>query len=145
MLDIFALVVLALWSNSDAKTGQVHNLALGIPVVLAGIFHTTKFLSVFMPIFIFMVMLWLVLSRRGLLGFADVIGIPFTLLFVTDFQFTGIIIFTLVFAWLVFYSANKKRDKVIKKNVYNRIILMPILFLSYFVGFLVHLVISLLG
>ena len=140
----FPLIVLATWSNADAKRGEVHNIALVIPVIMSLYVFTPRFIAVFVPVFVVLVSLWLILRRKGILGFADVIGIPFTLMFLTKMSIFGAVAFVGVFAYLIFFAVGKQFDRKLGRFVRNRIILLPILFLSFLVAFLVHLVVLVL-
>lgn len=144
---LFALIVLSIWSNQDVKTGYVHNVTLIIPVILAAVFYFSRFIVIFMPAFLLFFGIFYALrrvKRPGLIGFADVIGIPFTLLFLVQIGVFGLIAFTAVFAFLIMRITNEKYDIKLKRNVFNRIPLMPVLLLSYFVGLAVHSVILLI-
>lgn len=139
----FALIILASWSISDAKTGLVHNFTLALPVILALLFWPSMIITYFVPMFVTLTAIYMVLKRRGLIGFADIVAIPFTLSFVLAMGLYGIMVFVGLFSFLVLVVTGSHFDKKLGKKVRNNIILIPVLFLSYFVGFLVHLIFSL--
>jgi hypothetical protein len=145
---LFALIVLSTWTNQDVKTGYIHNVSLVVPVLLAVVLYTQRFIVIFMPVFLLFFAVYVALhklKRPGLFGFADVVGLPFTLLFLADIGVFGLIAFTIVIAVLVLRVSDEKYDEKLKRKVYNRIPLMPVLLLSYFAGFLVHLIFLLIS
>lgn len=141
---LFATIILALWSNSDVKTGKVHNAFLIFPLIFAFILNGHRFISVFVPVFVVLASIYLIIRKRGLLGFADVIAIPFTLMYITFLDLFGTLVFTGVFTYLLIKVMNESYDRKLKRFIRNRIPLMPVLFLSYFVGFLTYLIFLLL-
>ena len=141
---LYALIVLSLWSQSDVKTGKVHNVGLVLPVFFSALFDPMLFVATFVPVFVVLASVYMAIRKRGLFGFADVIAIPFVLMHLIYLNIFGIMSFVGMFAYLMMYANRVKYDKKLKRKIYNRIILMPILLLSYFVGVLIHLVFFLL-
>lgn len=144
-INLFVLVVLSIWSNSDIRTGEVHNLALAIPLIFGFIWNPGLFIAIFVPMFVVLAGFFLAVRKKGLFGFADVIGLPFVLVFLTYLNVFGIIAFLGMFSCLMLVSSREKFDRVLKRKIYSRIPLMPVLLLSYFVGFLIHLVFVLIS
>lgn len=142
---LFPLVVLAFWSSSDIKTGKVHNISLIIPLFLAALLNWSGFIRIFVVIFLGIFIIFMVLKGKNLFGFADVIGIPFTIMFLPFTDPIAMLSFIILFVYLIHIQNRKHYDKILKTKISSRIPLMPVLFLSYFVAVVVHLIVSLLG
>lgn len=140
IMGFFALIVLSAWSTSDVRSGKVHNLALFVPLPFAFWISPGAFIAAFVPVFVVLFGLWAVVRKKGLFGFADVIALPFTMMFLTVINVFGIMAFVAVFAYLVMVTCRERFDQVLKQKVYNRILLLPVLLISFFIGFVVHLI-----
>ena len=140
MLTLYPLLVLSMWAISDWKTGRVNAFLLFVPAILTYALFPWKFVAVFIPVFATLTIIWFLLRKRGLFGFADVIGLPFTLSYLIDLSPFGVIAFSGIFAFLVINQMNEKYDEKLGVTISNRIILLPILFISYLIGFLTHLI-----
>jgi len=141
---LFVLVVLSIWSNSDVKSGQVHNIALLLPVFFAIAWSPVYFISAFVPVFVVLAGLHMAVRKKGLFGFADVVALPFVMMFLLGLNIFGVMVFMGVFAYLVMVTCRERFDKKLKRKIYSRILLMPVLLLSYFAGFVVHLIFALI-
>ncbi len=137
---LFPLVVLATWSNSDIKNGTIHNLALIIPIFLLAFWNPWKFQTIFIPSFAGLILIFSVLHGKNLFGFADVLGIPFALSFLPIMNPFAMITFSVFFSYLLYKQSKKYYDEILKTNIQGRIILMPVLFLSFFAAIVVHLI-----
>lgn len=142
---LFPLIILAIWSNADIKQGKIHNIVLVIPVIIAGAMQWYRFSTVFLPAFvgIFVLFSLTMLLKREIIGFADVIGIPFALMYLPIMQPFPMSVFTLLVAYLLIKQIKKKYDPLLKGIITNHIPLMPILFVSFFFSVMTYLIQSL--
>lgn len=154
MIDLyqvfFALVVLAHWSNQDVKRGEVRNLSLILPVAFGCIFFLGTMLHKFFPVFIFMAAAFAVLHYmhrrfdvKKMVGFADVIGLPFAIAFL-PFEPISMIAFAVAIAFLVWRQSRPVYDSVLKTKIQQKFPLMPVLFLSFFVAVVTAVILWLL-
>jgi hypothetical protein len=141
----FPTVVLASWSNSDVKSGKVGNISLIIPVAISYFFNTWKFGQVFIPGFIFMMMLFFAIKMINkrvpvgkLIGFADIIGVPFAISWLPIRDPIAMVAFTIPFVILVTNLGKRYYDSILKTSIRSRVKLMPVMFLSYFAAIAVH-------
>lgn len=146
---IFPLVVLSIWSQSDVKLGKIQNISLVIPLFFSYFWNGYKFGQVFVPAFAFMLLLFLsmrVLDSRlpvgKMIGFADVIALPFAVMWLPIRNPAAMSVFAVVFAVLLVHHGKKQWDSKLKTDIRSRVKLMPVLLLAYCAALLTLLLTS---